>query len=696
MDLIETKQLLPFNSFSYKDIPMYFQNMLQDCVVMGPKDLKNRNSDKAWYIWQINQAKTKASVTIVPFCRYSDLQANTLHSRRYYKLKGYRSHSDEYLQIVDTVACECGTVLVFRIYHFRAFYYTGNDDLVFKETMRFCFLGKDAWVEYSNNDAPEPINESLIAALIWKNKTKKSKLRRIVNSTPVVLNQPKAYFPEIILQNKNKIVTCYPYLPYQTELKNLYTFFYSFSKLRKHNFFEKHIPFEIKEDVLKNKRHYQANVFHEKCIYSVKETPAYAVFSQYGEDGYENGRLYFQNGRFYQFDWNYFDQCFSSSRKDISLWSISVQGLLTVSHTRQDIANLKKLLRSIINTHGTKEQQSVSVNLNNRILLELLLTKRNLFFEQASKIKCGLCESNTNNVLDRLYLMDKRSAIRMANEIGNKKLTDVLPISAKEIRESKILNSVRDIRSIEFIASDLEQIKVIFPNIRFLIDSEIEISSYSLSTIANICKILLWYEDKDKIKKQIQNICKRPDATSLLYNYEDYLSEDLQTCAQMFVDEHHINQTFPKLVKPANITYMHNTIVAYYNRYRMENRLKQDSLRQKLFHKTVHEKAYQSFCYQDDTYSVIAPEKSSDLIEEGAYLSHCVGSYVGDVAEKRSNIYFIRKNEDINTPFFTVEVVDQSLRQCYTFYDHTNSDKKLRQFIKNWCKEKNIAIKCAV
>lgn len=57
------------------------------------------------------------------------------------------------------------------------------------------------------------------------------------------------------------------------------------------------------------------------------------------------------------------------------------------------------------------------------------------------------------------------------------------------------------------------------------------------------------------------------------------------------------------------------------------------------------------------------PEKSSDIYAEGTVLSHCVAGYVDRVANRRTDILMIRDSEELDTPFYTMEVRDDRVIQ---------------------------------
>lgn len=63
-------------------------------------------------------------------------------------------------------------------------------------------------------------------------------------------------------------------------------------------------------------------------------------------------------------------------------------------------------------------------------------------------------------------------------------------------------------------------------------------------------------------------------------------------------------------------------------------------------------------------YMVVLPKSGEDLRKEGSYNHNCVGTYVQQVAEKETMILFIRKVDDPETPFYTMEYRNGRTIQC--------------------------------
>lgn len=96
--------------------------------------------------------------------------------------------------------------------------------------------------------------------------------------------------------------------------------------------------------------------------------------------------------------------------------------------------------------------------------------------------------------------------------------------------------------------------------------------------------------------------------------------------------------------------------------------------------------------HEEDNYIIIAPETPKSLITEGATLHHCVRNYIDRVAKGETNILFIRSKSDPETPFFTVEISnDSTVEQIHGLLNRNlDSEPDLIPFVKKWIKAKNL------
>lgn len=61
---------------------------------------------------------------------------------------------------------------------------------------------------------------------------------------------------------------------------------------------------------------------------------------------------------------------------------------------------------------------------------------------------------------------------------------------------------------------------------------------------------------------------------------------------------------------------------------------------------------------------IVVPKTGDEIKAEGQELHHCVGGYVGRVAKGETNIFFVRKSEAPDKPYFTLEFKNNKIVQC--------------------------------
>ena len=99
-------------------------------------------------------------------------------------------------------------------------------------------------------------------------------------------------------------------------------------------------------------------------------------------------------------------------------------------------------------------------------------------------------------------------------------------------------------------------------------------------------------------------------------------------------------------------------------------------------------KSYKNLEFEKDELKVIVPNSPNDLINESNVLHHCVKSYIAAVAESRTKICLVRKNDE---PYMTVEIKENSIIQAKKVYNNL-PDEEDEKFLQIWSKEKNLKI----
>ena len=105
-----------------------------------------------------------------------------------------------------------------------------------------------------------------------------------------------------------------------------------------------------------------------------------------------------------------------------------------------------------------------------------------------------------------------------------------------------------------------------------------------------------------------------------------------------------------------------------------------------------HKTNVKKFAYEDDEFMIVVPKTPVEIVNEGSFLHHCVGGYVGRVARGETNILFLRKKSDPYSSFYTIEVGnDNIVRQIHGLCNRwLGNNPEAIPFMVKWVKEKSI------
>lgn len=162
---------------------------------------------------------------------------------------------------------------------------------------------------------------------------------------------------------------------------------------------------------------------------------------------------------------------------------------------------------------------------------------------------------------------------------------------------------------------------------------------------------------------------------SRISRYNDYIS-----IVSQLGDTAHFGADFET---KEDIDTMHDLAMDVYNSKIIE-------INEKKFAKEV--KKCNKWTYDGKDFAVIAPKIAEDIAVEGITLHHCVKGYIGRVTEGATNIMFIRKSNELDKPFFTVEITNnETIQQVHGFGNrNANTEDGLLDFIKEWSEAKDL------
>lgn len=140
-----------------------------------------------------------------------------------------------------------------------------------------------------------------------------------------------------------------------------------------------------------------------------------------------------------------------------------------------------------------------------------------------------------------------------------------------------------------------------------------------------------------KEKPRVDNAFK--NMSEVIQEYRDYL----YMCGQFHYD---LKNTF--VLFPDNCHVAHDKV---------QHRIKlKETAKERRAFKRVYKQIGTDLAFEKNGLKIVFPKGPDELISEGQSLHHCVGSYVDRVANGRCLILFLRKSDDENTPFYTIEV----------------------------------------
>ena len=87
--------------------------------------------------------------------------------------------------------------------------------------------------------------------------------------------------------------------------------------------------------------------------------------------------------------------------------------------------------------------------------------------------------------------------------------------------------------------------------------------------------------------------------------------------------------------------------------------------------------------FELDGLRIVIPSSPDDIVAEGQALRTCVGSYVERVAEKKCIILFLRRCEEADKPFYTIEVRNRKAVQVRGM-QNADMTPEVKRFMDRW------------
>lgn len=206
------------------------------------------------------------------------------------------------------------------------------------------------------------------------------------------------------------------------------------------------------------------------------------------------------------------------------------------------------------------------------------------------------------------------------------------------------------------------------------------------------------YDHVGKAKRVIQAISKYNldvdaflDYCMRLYHIEGLELEDLFDYKDHYNDYLDIEKKLKRHKMPKMNKYPEHFLSTFHIAKKEYRVMKQQ------FNEELFKDQCDSFRHLEETfkkYSIVVPERTSDIEHEADELKHCVRSYIPRVVDGKTLICFLRDNEDLNKPLITIEVKDNVVTQAYGSYDGKPSDEQIA-VMRKWAKKHKLTLQWA-
>lgn len=172
-----------------------------------------------------------------------------------------------------------------------------------------------------------------------------------------------------------------------------------------------------------------------------------------------------------------------------------------------------------------------------------------------------------------------------------------------------------------------------------------------------------------------QRTATRKTIHFLMIQYRDYIS---------MAQEMKIDLSRKTVRYPVNICEAHDAVLDEFNRLKFEKENKAFVKAVKVLYEKLPVREF-----KNDKFCIVLPQLRSDLVTEGKSLKHCVGgiNYAEKHMKGTSMIFFVRRIENRDKPFFTMEV-NMQYRQIVQIHGFGNcsAPPDVRKFAENFVK----------
>ncbi|URZ04098.1 PcfJ domain-containing protein [Clostridium felsineum] len=227
---------------------------------------------------------------------------------------------------------------------------------------------------------------------------------------------------------------------------------------------------------------------------------------------------------------------------------------------------------------------------------------------------------------------------------NEKNIKDIIKIDRKFLRLLQELNAgINELKVIQEVFKakvNITNEKILYIAAKFY--NPKDIFNFSKKYSITIHRIIKY------ISSQMFNYDKHLKENDVFSDWEDYLNN----CMLLKYD---INKD--SVIFPRNLKQKHDDI------YKLIKNNKRELYDKAI--KEMYNELLERFKWSFGRYIIIPPKNADELVKEGNALNHCVATnYMSLMARRKTVILFLRNKDKIDTPFYTIEVKDNEIKQC--------------------------------
>lgn len=181
----------------------------------------------------------------------------------------------------------------------------------------------------------------------------------------------------------------------------------------------------------------------------------------------------------------------------------------------------------------------------------------------------------------------------------------------------------------------------------------------------------------DRVEQERREAAKKGAAyysRSFRDNTEEIFRDYLLDCVTLGLDLHDRGVLLPKDLNAA-----HRRTIA-------QVKHKANEAKRAEFHKKAEK--LEKWRYEAGGLLIRPAADADELIAEGASLHHCVGGYADRMADGETAIFFVRRSDAPEEPYYTLELRNQSVVQCRTLHNASyEANQAVHDFVTAWLRD---------